>query len=279
MRWAGTTGGGAAGALFMGLTMGVVAAPCVGPIVLGLLVFVGSRQDVSLGFLLFFALAVGMGSPYVVLAMAAGSIKSLPRSGEWLIWTERLFGCVLISLAAYFVAPLLPLPWSTYLLPSVIGASGVYLGFIEAAGRSLRYFPSLKRAVGVVLLALAVWMAQPASSDQAIGWEDLQALAGEDRGPQGKPTLIDFAAEWCIPCREMDHTTYVDEDVVQEAERFRMVKADITEENETTTKVVEKYGVRGVPTVILLAANGAERDRLVGYVGPDELLKAMRQVD
>jgi thiol:disulfide interchange protein DsbD len=278
MRWVGASGGGAAGALFMGLTMGVVAAPCVGPIVLGLLVFVGSRQDVLLGFLLFFALAVGMGAPYIVLAMAAGSIKSLPRSGEWLVWTERLFGCVLISLAAYFVAPLLPSPWSAYLLPAAVGASGVYLGFVEGAGRSLRYFPSIKRAVGVVMLALALWMVRPAASDQAIGWENLQALAS-DSGARNKPTLIDFAAEWCIPCREMDHTTYIDADVVREAERFRMVKADITEENERTTQVVEKYGVRGVPTVILLAANGTERDRLVGYVGPDELLAAMRQVD
>lgn len=279
MRWVGATGGGAAGALFMGLTMGVVAAPCVGPIVLGLLVFVGSRQDALLGFLLFFALAVGMGAPYIVLAVAAGSIKNLPRSGEWLIWTERLFGCVLISLAAYFVTPLLPPPWTDYLLPAVIGASGLYLGFVEAAGRSLRYFPSIKRAVGVAMLALAVWMVRPASSDQSIGWEDLHSFAMANDGAQNKPTLIDFAAEWCIPCREMDHTTYLDADVVREAERFRMVKADITEENEATTQVVEKYGVRGVPTVILLSANGTERDRLVGYVGPDELLEAMRQVD
>jgi len=279
MRWAGGSGGGAAGAFFMGLTMGVVAAPCVGPIVLGLLVFVGSRQDVMLGFLLFFALAIGMGAPYIVLAMAAGSIKSLPRSGEWLVWTERLFGCVLISLAAYFVAPLLPHPWNAYLVPAVIGVSGLYLGFIQAAGRSLRFFPTIKRAVGVVMVALAVWMAQPAASEQAIGWENLHALAADGGHVHGRPTLIDFAAEWCIPCREMDHTTYVDEDIVREAERFRMVKADITEENETTTEVVEKYEVRGVPTVILLSANGTERNRLVGYVGPGELLEAMRQVD
>jgi len=172
----------------------------------------------------------------------------------------------------------LPSPWSAYLLPAAVGASGVYLGFVEGAGRSLRYFPSIKRAVGVVMLALALWMVRPAASDQAIGWENLQALAS-DSGARNKPTLIDFAAEWCIPCREMDHTTYIDADVVREAERFRMVKADITEENERTTQVVEKYGVRGVPTVILLAANGTERDRLVGYVGPDELLAAMRQVD
>ncbi len=104
MSWAGNTGSGAAGSLFMGLTMGIVAAPCVGPIVLGLLLFVGSSQDPWLGFMLFFSLALGMGAPYLLLAMAAGSIKKLPRSGEWLLWTERLFGCILLALAAYFLA-------------------------------------------------------------------------------------------------------------------------------------------------------------------------------
>ncbi len=278
MRWAGGSGRGAAGALFMGLTMGIVAAPCVGPIVVGLLVFVGSRQDPVLGFSLFFALALGMGAPYVVLAAAAGSMKQLPRSGEWLLWTERLFGCVLLSLAAYFVAPILPPPVRTYLFPAAVAVSGLYLGFLEAAGASLLYFPAIKRAVGLAMVGLGIWIGQPQGAEQAIAWEPLAAL---DAGADGaaKPLLIDFAAEWCIPCREMDHTTYIDADILREAERFRMVKVDITEENDVTTQVVARYEVRGVPTVILFSATGDERQRLVGYVGPDELLEAMRQVD
>jgi len=77
----------------------------------------------------------------------------------------------------------------------------------------------------------------------------------------------------------MDRTTYVDAEVIREAERFRMVKADVTQENDETTRTVEKYQVRGVPTVILYGRDGQERQRFVGYTGPDELLAAMRQVD
>ena len=278
LRWTGGAGQGAVGALFMGLTMGIVAAPCVGPIVIGLLIFVGSRQDPGLGFLLFFFLALGMGAPYVILAFAAGSIRRLPRSGEWLQWTERLFGCMLISLAAYFVAPLCPPPLDSWLLPAVISLSGVYLGFLEASGQSIRFFPIMKRAVGVAVLVFAVWLVRPGGTPlDAIGWEPIEVWAGNGRDGR-EPVLIDFAAEWCIPCRKMDRTTYVDPDVVREAGRFRMVKADITDENDDTSALIDEYAVRGVPTIILFLPYGDEAERFVGYVGPDRLLEAMRAI-
>lgn len=275
MQRVGGAASGMAGALFMGLTMGIVAAPCVGPIVVGLLIFVGSRQDAWLGFLLFFVLALGMGAPYLVLALAAGSIRHLPRSGEWLMWTERLFGCVLLSLAAHYVAPLLPPSIKPWLLPLVVGLSGIYLGFVEPAGRGVRYFPALKAAVGIAMVAVAVWLAMPVGTMHAIAWEPYEqhAAASSER-----PLLIDFAAEWCIPCRKMDHTTYVHPDVVREADRFHMVKADLTDENDTTAELMKKYEVKGVPTVILFSAHGDETRRMVGYVGPEELLEAMRSV-
>jgi thiol:disulfide interchange protein DsbD len=279
MQRVGGASSGVLGALFMGLTMGVVAAPCVGPIVLGLLVFVGSRQDPQLGFLLFFVLALGMGAPYVALAMTAGAVRRLPRSGEWLVWTERVFGCVLISLAAYFVAPLLGPPLRSLLLPIVVALSGLYVGFAERTGGSIRGFPFIKRGVGIAFAAFALWLAMPVQTERAIAWQPITALLHDSASANGEePLLIDFAAEWCIPCREMDQTTYVHPKVVREAQRFQMVKADITEENDETTQVVERYQVRGVPTIILFSSDGEERKRLVGYVGPEEMLAAMEKV-
>lgn len=279
LRRAGGTGRGVAGALFMGLTMGVVAAPCVGPIVSGLLVFVGLRQDPLLGFLLFFALAIGMGAPYVVLAVAAGSLKHLPRSGEWLVWTERLFGCILLVMAVYFAAPLLPGPSRRYLLPAALGLSGLYLGFIEQAGRALRHFPLFKRVVGVLLIAFALRLGQTAATRGTIEWEPLSAAAHAQRiVHSGAPVLIDFAADWCIPCRQMDDDTFAHPAVLREAKRFRMVKADITQETDQTTALEEYFAVRGVPTVILFSSAGTEQRRFVGYVSAVDLLAAMRDV-
>jgi len=279
MRFAGRTGSGAAGAVFMGLTMGIVAAPCIGPIVVGLLLFVGSRQDPWMGFVLFFVLAIGMGAPYLVLAMAAGSIRELPRSGEWLVWTERLFGCILLALAAYYLTPLLPPALRPWVVPAVIAVSGVYLAFVERAGRAMRFFPYIRAGVGLAMLAVAVRLALPGSPPQAIAWEAYDRWAETGGSHAAKPLLIDFMAEWCIPCREMDHTTYVDPNVVEEADRFHMVKADITEENDSTSELVSKFDVKGVPTVILFSPAGEERQRMVGYVGPDELLAAMQAIN
>jgi len=277
MRWAGGAGSGAAGALFMGLTMGIVAAPCVGPIVLGLLLFIGSRQDPVLGFSLFFVLALGMGAPYLLLALAAGSIRKLPRSGEWLQWVEYLFGCLLLALAAYFLSPLLPPTLKQFFLPLVIGASGLYLGFVAASGQARRGFVVFKRCAGAAMIFLAVWLARPSAGPTGISWEPIEVLAAAE-AVATKPLLIDFVAEWCIPCREMEHSTYVDSAVIDEAERFRMVKADLTEESDVTSRIVERFDVRGVPTVVLLSTAGEETRRMVGYVGPEELLRAMREV-
>ena len=270
---------GMLGALFMGLTMGIVAAPCVGPVVVGLLVFVGSQQSVQLGLALFFALGLGMGLPYLGLALAAGSLKRLPRSGEWLLWVERLFGFLLLGLAAYFIAPLLPQGLSRFVLPSLILVGGIYLGFIDRSGRSLRYFRSIQRLVGVGAVGLAVWIAVPQRAESAIRWEPFAPSSIAAAVRSGRPSLVDFIADWCIPCHEMERTTYTDPAVREQAERFAMFKADITRENDATSDLVDQYAVRGVPTMILIDSSGTEVHRLVGYIGADELVAAMRAVN
>ncbi|MBU6281244.1 thioredoxin family protein [bacterium] len=274
---------GVAGAFLMGLTMGVVAAPCIGPVVLGLLVYVGSRRDALLGLLLFLSMGLGMGLPYLLLASAAGSISSLPRSGEWLRWTNRLFGFVLLGMAAYFASPLLPEGLSRLALPAIGAIAGLYLGFLEPSGRALRGFTAARRGLGAIAIAGATWSALGTSGvasrpDSPIRWEPLGVDSLERAIASRRPAILEFGADWCLPCGLMERTTFVDADVARESGRFTMLAADVTESSPENEALLARFGVLGVPTVIFFGADGVEVDRTVGYVDAVRFADLMRKV-
>jgi thiol:disulfide interchange protein DsbD len=277
LRKAGGAGRGSAGAFFMGLTMGIVAAPCVGPIVVGLLVAVGARGDPVLGFLLFFTLALGLGVPYVVLGYAAGSIARLPRAGEWLVWIERLFGCVLLGLALFFVSPLLEreiLRWAT---AGLLAGAGITLGFLDPHGRGLTHFAGLKRSVGALAVLVAFWIALPPAGAKLgeISWTDFSPDALERARSNRRPAVVDFRADWCVPCLEMDRTTFVSPEVAAKATGFAMLRADVTEMSQAAEMLLSRYEVLGVPTTIFFAADGTEHRRMVGYIDPGEFARLL----
>src|SRR5215510_3661766 len=146
------TGVVAIGAFVMGLTMGVVAAPCIGPIVVALLLFVGARQSAALGFALFFTLGFGLGLPYVGLALAAGRLRRLPRGGAWLEWMERSFGFLLLAIALHFATPLLAPAWVRAGWALLLASAGAVLGFLgPVASPAVRWG---RRAAGVTVAAL-----------------------------------------------------------------------------------------------------------------------------
>jgi thiol:disulfide interchange protein DsbD len=272
----GKASAGVAGALAMGLTMGVVAAPCVGPVVIALLLFVAARHDALLGFALFFALAVGMGLPYLALATAAGSIRRLPRSGEWLTWVEHLFGWVLLGMALYFAAPLLGVRAVAIATPILIGCAGVYLGFVDAAGSALPRFAVARRVLGAAAVAVAIWIAAAPRAVSALPWEPFSPEALARAAESGKPALVDFTAKWCLPCGENDRVTFADHTIAAEAGRFVMLRADVTEMTPDREEWMQRFKILGVPTILLFGPGGVEEAREVGFVEPERLLGLMQ---
>ncbi|MGH7898591.1 MAG: protein-disulfide reductase DsbD family protein, partial [Candidatus Binatia bacterium] len=277
LQKAGRSGQGVVGALVMGLTMGVVAAPCVGPIVAGLLLAVGARGDALLGFLLFFALALGLGAPYVVLGAAAGSLQNLPRSGEWLVWVEHVFGFVLLGLALYFVSPLLPPRAIAWTAATLLVAAGVILGFVDRNGERLPRFTIVKRAVGIAALAAAALVITPREPATAIAWETFSPEALERARSERRPAVVDFRADWCLPCIEMERTTFVSPDVASRIPGFVMLRADVTEPSRENDGLLAQYGVLGVPTTIFFDEDGREHHRMIGYIDPTEFARLLEE--
>jgi thioredoxin:protein disulfide reductase len=278
MRRAGTARPGYIGALTMGLGMGVVAAPCIGPIVLGLLLMVQRSQSAVFGFALFFTLAVGLGLPYVALALAAGSIRRLPRSGEWLSWVEQLFGFVLLGLALYFIDPVVPGRLITKFLPYYAVIVGVFLGFISPAGRNWQPFLFVRSVIGVISLAALVYLLVPSRTPRKeLAFTPFNLALVEAAQTERKPVVVDFAADWCVPCREMERTTFIDPTVVRAASGFVLLKANLTAENNQNEALMKRFNIQGVPTTLFIDSNGKVRKRRVGYVGPGEFLRYLHE--
>jgi len=190
---------------------------------------------------------------------------------------EHGFGIGLLALAAHFLSPLLPGRWVDLAVPSVVGVGGIFLGFLDPAGGARRRFRTAQRVAGVSLVALAVWMGWPEPAQGKIHWQPYSEEAFAAARRAGSPVVLDFYAEWCLPCKEMEKTTFADPEVAREAEHFRTLRADLTQEGEETDSVARAFDVKGVPTAIFFDSNGREVARLVGFISRDEMLAAMRQ--
>lgn len=266
--------GGLIGALFMGLTMGIVAAPCIGPFVIGLLTFVGAKADVVLGFFIFFVLALGLGTPYLFLGVFSGKIKNLPRSGEWMVAVKKIFGFILIGMAIYFILPLLPKNFSGYVLPIFMVLASAYLLFFDKLGEKIKVFNIFKKVFLSIVILIGIWFLIPSSSSSVVWSEVTEIELG------GQPTIVDFYADWCIPCKELDAITFTNDEVINESQRFRTLKVDLTNTgDDNIQKMMERYDIVGVPTVIFFDKSGNEVERITQFVRPIEFLKVMRRVE
>ncbi len=276
---AGGAKGGLFGAFFMGLTMGIVAAPCIGPFVLGLVTYVAAKADVFTGFLLFFVLALGLGLPYFLLAIFSGKIKQMPKAGEWMEAVKHIFGWLLLGMAAYFVSPILPKEVSHYLLPVFGILASLYLLFVDKLANNLIGFRIFKTLFALVIFALSVFALIP-SEKKSIEWQKFSEEKIVSAKMEGKPVIIDFYADWCIPCKELDAVTFSNAKVIEESKRFTGLKADMTKTVSPEVDALRtKFKIIGVPTTILIDSKGNEVHRFTGFIKADVFLKNLKEVE
>ena len=271
--------GGYFGTFFMGLTLGIVAAPCLGPFILGLITYVGQKGDPFLGFLYFFVLSIGLGLPLSILAVFSGAMERLPMSGQWMVWIRKLLGWVLVFMAGYMVQPLIPGPLAkSLLLAALLVAAGLHLGWLDRSAAAIRAFPFIKKGLGVALIGAAILSLLPLSQRlPAVQWQPYDEELITQAADQKKPVILDFYADWCPPCKAMEISIFRDAQVVALSKKFVTIRVDLTKRQ----KELEKhYQIRGVPTIIFINGNGVEERalRIESYVGKEEVLKRMRKL-
>ncbi len=278
----GTGRSGAIGAFVMGLTLGLVAAPCIGPFIVTLLAFVGASRNPILGFWLFFVLALGMGLPFLVLGTFSGMLSNLPRSGVWLIYAKKVMGVGLLAVALYFLQPFLSDKMLGYAALFFAVAAGLYLGWLEKTRMKGPLFVPIRIGIGVLAVVCGAWLALPlVRAREEAHWQTYSQGALDAARAEHRPILIDFFAVWCAPCRELDRHTYSDPAVLDAIARFAIFKADLTnEESPQVLDLRDRYEVYGVPTVVFIDAQGVDRKdlRLTGFEKPELFVDRLRQV-
>jgi len=264
---------GGVGALLMGLVVGFVAAPCIGPFVLGLLTYVGAKGSPLLGFVLFFTLAMGLGLPYLLLGTFTGALNKLPASGAWMIGIRKVFGVLLVALAVYFARPFLPGNTAAIAMAAVLIIGGLYLLVIDRTGHEQPAVDRLMRLVlvGMVVAGLLYLPRAETSAETHLAWQPYDERAANAAIASGQPVIIDFYADWCAPCRELDEITFADPRVAAELADYARFKVDQTKASDVGMDAAMRYEVLGMPTVIVFR-DGGEQFRITGFEPPDQFL-------
>jgi thioredoxin:protein disulfide reductase len=274
--------GGYFGSLFMGLTLGIVAAPCLGPFILGLLTYVARLGSPFTGFLCFFVLSLGLGLPLAVLAFFSEAVDRLPLSGDWMMWIRKLMGWVLVAMASYMILPLIPFHWGkSALIALVLLAASFHLCWLDHTGAGFRRFLFFKRALGLFLFAGAVvYFGLVTYSRERVSWIPYQEASMERAFQEKKPVILDFYAEWCVPCRIMDSKVFTGPGVVELSSQVVMMRVDLTRRRKDQEAVLKKWDIRGVPTILFFNRKGKEiRDlRVESYLDTEEFLARLRKV-
>lgn len=283
-----TIGGiGYKGAFGLGFVCGIIAAPCSGPVLTGILTWIANTQSATLGAAAMAAFSVGLGFPFFLVGAFA---VQLPKSGAWMVHVKSVLGVVLIVVALYFINLHFPIisklahPSVAFFLTTGIAVIvGVLIGGVHRDFSEPNNGGRVLKALGVLLMSGGAFLFIVAAlkPNLTLSWEKTDyVLAREKARVQARPLLVDFTASWCVSCKELEKVTFSHDAVEREAGRFVAVRVDATDdEDPKVEKALAEFRVKGLPTVILFDSEGREATRFNDFVDAEPFLAALRKVN
>ncbi len=274
-------GKGYLGAFGLGLVGGLTAAPCTGPFLAGMLAFVAATANPAVGFSLLLVYALGMGVLFWVIAVFA---VSMPKSGRWMEWVKSFGGVALLAAGAYFLRPVIPAiskltdTSKAFLAGSIVVAliglaiGAIHLSFHDSLAVRLR------KGLGVVLMVVGItgvvnWALTP---DRHLPWLYEEDAAFAQAKAEGKGVMVDFAANYCTPCKELELTFAKPGVYEMLVENYVPLRFDVSKATDEDDEIQEKYNAANLPAVIFLGADGTEYGRVNKYLDADAFMKVLK---
>jgi thioredoxin:protein disulfide reductase len=289
-------GGQIASVAAMGLLSAVVVSPCVAAPLAGALLYISQTRDIALGGAALFAMALGMGVPLIVVGVSEGAL--LPRAGAWMSGVRRFFGVLLLAVAIWVVSPILPsvavmLAWAALFI-----GSAIFLRALDPLPSTASGWWRLWKAAGVATLIIGVALLVGALSGSRdplrplaaltqktapaaapIAWQRVASLGElhEKLKAPGKPVMLDFYADWCVSCKEMEAFTFSDPKVRAQLDAMLLLQADVTAHNEADRALLKRFSLFGPPGIIFFDAQGQEIKglRVIGYQNSERFRKTL----
>jgi thioredoxin:protein disulfide reductase len=283
-----TVGGlGYKGAFVLGMVCGLIASPCTGPVLTGILTFIAKSQSAGLGAGAMAAFALGLGAPFFVVGAFA---VQLPKSGRWMVHVKSLLGIVLVIVALYFLGSVFPAltrfasPTPLFLgVTAAVVLLGLLLGAVHRDFAEPGAGGRFAKGAGIALVTVGgfLLLVGAIKPSRTLSWEptELEQAVEKARREQ-KPLLVDFTAAWCGACKELDKLTFAEPRVATEAGRFVAVKVDATNADDPKVEAaMEQFEVVGLPTVVVRDSSGKEAVRCTDFVPAEPFLDAIKTVN
>jgi thiol:disulfide interchange protein DsbD len=285
----------------MGILSALIVGPCVAAPLAGALLYIGQSRDVVLGGSALFAMALGMGVPLLVVGASAGAL--LPKAGPWMDTVKRFFGVLMLAVAIYLVTPLLSptvlmLAWAALLM-----ITAVYLYALDPLPHGAHGFRKFSKGIGVIALVAGTAFLVGALSGGRDILQPLSALRVGDRSPQaappvlfqsvssnaeldaaigaaaGKPVMLDFYADWCVSCKELERYTFTDPQVQARFAGMLKLRADVTANTSEHIALLKRFRLFGPPGIVFFDKKGNEINqlRVIGFQPADKFVAVLDQ--